>query len=71
MRNIAYLESVGISGKHVALAHCVHLDDRGVKTSQHQRNKCCSLSLIKFEAGVGDCAGKRNAGGGCVCVPRR
>src|SRR5215470_15798587 len=25
LRNIAYLESVGLTGRHVALAHCVHL----------------------------------------------
>src|SRR5688572_3117989 len=27
LRNIAYLDACGISGSHVALAHCVHLTD--------------------------------------------
>jgi len=27
LRNIAYLDQVGVTGPHVALAHCVHLDD--------------------------------------------
>src|SRR5437764_11356510 len=26
-RNVSYLNSVGITGKHVALAHCIHVDD--------------------------------------------
>src|SRR5947209_5578155 len=26
-RNVVYLSSLGIAGQHVALAHCVHLDD--------------------------------------------
>src|SRR5437667_8804164 len=28
MRNVAYLESLGNSGPHVVLAHCIHLDDQ-------------------------------------------
>src|SRR6185436_19449246 len=27
MRNVAFLDSLGVSGAHVLLAHCVHLDD--------------------------------------------
>src|SRR6266536_4885711 len=27
LRNVAYLDSLGISGAHVVLAHCIHLDD--------------------------------------------
>src|SRR6185503_461823 len=27
LRNVAYLDSLGVSGNHVVLAHCVHLDE--------------------------------------------
>ena len=26
LRNVSYLDSLGLSGRHVVLAHCVHLD---------------------------------------------
>src|SRR5437870_4295656 len=32
LRNVAYLDSLGISGAHVVLAHCIHLDDEEVET---------------------------------------
>jgi 5-methylthioadenosine/S-adenosylhomocysteine deaminase len=31
-RNVAYLDSLGISGAHVMLAHCVHLDTEEMET---------------------------------------
>ena len=31
MRNINYLDSVGVSGRHVALAHCVHLTNDEIR----------------------------------------
>src|SRR5256714_11260858 len=30
-RNVAYLHSVGITGRHVALAHCIHLNDAEIE----------------------------------------
>src|ERR1700730_16154388 len=31
-RNVSYLHSLGISGSHVVLAHCIHLDDLEMDT---------------------------------------
>src|SRR5437870_4867053 len=32
MRNVAYLDSLGVSGSHVVLAHCIHLDTEEMQT---------------------------------------
>jgi 5-methylthioadenosine/S-adenosylhomocysteine deaminase len=32
LRNITYLDSLGLTGRHVALAHCVHLSDDEIET---------------------------------------
>ncbi|HSQ23608.1 MAG TPA: amidohydrolase family protein, partial [Pyrinomonadaceae bacterium] len=36
-RNIIYLDSVGITGAHVVLAHCVHLDTEEMETLMRTR----------------------------------
>ncbi len=54
MRNIAYLESVGISGKHVALAHCVHVDsdELNLLSSSCTNVVHCPSSNLKLGSGI-------------------
>lgn len=54
MRNIAYLESVGISGKHVALAHCVHVDgdELNLLNSSGTNVVHCPSSNLKLGSGI-------------------
>lgn len=54
MRNIAYLESVGISGKHVALAHCVHVDsvELNMLSSSGTNVVHCPSSNLKLGSGI-------------------
>jgi 5-methylthioadenosine/S-adenosylhomocysteine deaminase len=53
-RNIAYLDSLGLSGAHVLLAHCVHLDDAEIetlaKTGTHVAH--CPSSNLKLSSGI-------------------
>lgn len=57
-RNVSYLDSVGISGKHVVLAHCVHLD------ASEFENLCttgtnvahCPSSNLKLGSGIAEIA---------------
>lgn len=53
-RNVAYLDSVGISGSHVALAHCVHLDESEMvllaRTGTHVAH--CPSSNLKLGSGI-------------------
>ena len=54
LRNIAYLDSVGVTGRHVALAHCVHLSDdeiRILKTTSTNVVHCPSSNL-KLGSGI-------------------
>lgn len=53
-RNVAYLDSLGISGGHVLLAHCVHLDDEEMETlARTQTNVAhCPSSNLKLGSGV-------------------
>src|SRR5690349_19748582 len=54
LRNIAYLDSVGITGRHVALAHCVHLSNdeiRILKTTNTNVAHCPS-SNMKLGSGI-------------------
>jgi len=54
LRNIAYLDSVGLTGRHVALAHCVHLSDEEIeilKTTQTNVAHCPSSNL-KLGSGI-------------------
>ena len=54
MRNIAYLQSVGISGKHVALAHCVHVDGDELRllSSNGTNVVHCPSSNLKLGSGI-------------------
>jgi 5-methylthioadenosine/S-adenosylhomocysteine deaminase len=54
LRNVAYLDSLGISGAHVLLAHCVHLDDEEMETlARTQTNVAhCPSSNLKLGSGV-------------------
>lgn len=53
-RNIAYLDSVGLTGTHVGLAHCVWLDDSELdilaRTQTHVLH--CPSSNLKLGSGV-------------------
>ena len=54
LRNIAYLDSVGLTGRNVALAHCVHLSDEEIailKTTQTNVAHCPSSNL-KLGSGI-------------------
>ena len=54
LRNIVYLDSVGLTGRHVALAHCVHLNDEEIailKTTQTNVAHCPSSNL-KLGSGI-------------------
>jgi 5-methylthioadenosine/S-adenosylhomocysteine deaminase len=54
LRNISYLDSVGISGRHVALAHCVHLSNDEIRilkrTGTHVVH--CPSSNLKLGSGI-------------------
>jgi 5-methylthioadenosine/S-adenosylhomocysteine deaminase len=53
-RNVEYLDAVGISGPHVALAHCVHLNafelDLLARTGTHVAH--CPSSNLKLGSGI-------------------
>ena len=54
LRNITYLDSLGLTGRHVALAHCVHLSDDEIeilKTTQTNVAHCPSSNL-KLGSGI-------------------
>jgi 5-methylthioadenosine/S-adenosylhomocysteine deaminase len=53
-RNIAYLDSMGISGGHVLLAHCVHLDDEEMATLARTKTRVahCPSSNLKLGSGI-------------------
>lgn len=54
MRNIAYLDSLGLTGPHVALAHCVHLVDAEIETLASTSTKVahCPSSNLKLGSGI-------------------
>ncbi|HLN98609.1 MAG TPA: 5'-deoxyadenosine deaminase [Pyrinomonadaceae bacterium] len=58
LRNVAYLDSLGLSGRHVVLAHCVHLDAAefqllaGAKTNVAH----CPSSNLKLGSGIAEIA---------------
>ena len=54
MRNVLYLDSLGVSGPHVLLAHCVHLDDgeMGLLASKGTHVAHCPSSNMKLGSGV-------------------
>ncbi len=54
MRNVVYLDSLGLSGPHVLLAHCVHLDgsEIGLLASKGTHVAHCPSSNMKLGSGV-------------------
>src|SRR5436190_7034925 len=54
MRNVNYLNSIGISGTHVVLAHCVHLDETEMETLARTRTNVahCPSSNLKLGSGI-------------------
>ncbi len=54
MRNVAYLDALGISGSHVMLAHCIHLDDDEMATLVRTKTNVghCPSSNLKLGSGV-------------------
>lgn len=53
-RNVAYLDSLGISGPHVVLAHCVHLDTEEMETLARTKTNVahCPSSNLKLGSGL-------------------
>src|SRR2546423_8015861 len=53
-RNIAYLDSLGVSGQHVLLAHCIHLDSEEMEIlARTQTNVAhCPSSNLKLGSGL-------------------
>ena len=54
MRNVTYLDSLGISGSHVMLAHCVHLADEEMQMLAIARTNVshCPSSNLKLGSGI-------------------
>ena len=54
LRNIAYLDHVGLTGKHVALAHCVHLsvDEIEILKTTATNVVHCPSSNLKLGSGI-------------------
>jgi 5-methylthioadenosine/S-adenosylhomocysteine deaminase len=54
MRNVTYLDSLGLTGAHVALAHCVHLDDAEMQTLARTGTHVlhCPSSNLKLGSGI-------------------
>lgn len=54
MRNILYLDSLGLTGDHVLLAHCVHLDDAELDAIQMTGTNVshCPSSNLKLSSGI-------------------
>jgi 5-methylthioadenosine/S-adenosylhomocysteine deaminase len=53
-RNVVYLDSLGVSGPHVLLAHCVHLSEEelGLLSSKGTHVSHCPSSNMKLGSGV-------------------
>jgi 5-methylthioadenosine/S-adenosylhomocysteine deaminase len=53
-RNVTYLDSLGISGAHVVLAHCVHLDTEEMETLERTKTNVahCPSSNLKLGSGL-------------------
>jgi len=53
-RNIMYLDSMGITGPHVVLAHCVHLDTEEMETLMQTKTNVahCPSSNLKLGSGL-------------------
>jgi 5-methylthioadenosine/S-adenosylhomocysteine deaminase len=64
LRNVAYLDSVGLSGRHVVLAHCVHLDVAEFEIlARTQTNVAhCPSSNLKLGSGIAEIGAMLNQG---------
>ncbi len=53
-RNIDYLSSLGITGSHVVLAHCIHLDNTEMETLAKTKTNVahCPSSNLKLGSGI-------------------
>jgi 5-methylthioadenosine/S-adenosylhomocysteine deaminase len=56
LRNVSYLDSLGISGRHVVLAHCVHLDAAEFELLRKSRTNVahCPSSNQKLGSGIAE-----------------
>ena len=54
LRNVAYLDSLGLTGPHVALAHCVHLSSNEIEILKTSRTNVvhCPSSNLKLGSGI-------------------
>jgi 5-methylthioadenosine/S-adenosylhomocysteine deaminase len=54
LRNVAYLDSLGLTGSHVALAHCVHLNSNEIEILKTSRTNVvhCPSSNLKLGSGI-------------------
>ena len=54
MRNINYLHSVGLTGSHVVLAHCIHVDEQEMQVLKHTQTHVahCPSSNLKLGSGI-------------------
>jgi 5-methylthioadenosine/S-adenosylhomocysteine deaminase len=54
LRNITYLDSLGLTGHHVALAHCVHLSEEEIRILKTTRTNVahCPSSNLKLGSGI-------------------
>ena len=54
LRNITYLHSLGLTGRHVALAHCVHVDDDEIAILKRTNTNVvhCPSSNLKLGSGI-------------------
>ena len=54
LRNIAYLNSLGLTGRHVALAHCVHLSSAEIEILKTSGTNVvhCPSSNLKLGSGI-------------------
>ena len=58
LRNVTYLDSLGLSGRHVVLAHCVHLDAAEFLTLVNTGTNVahCPSSNLKLGSGIAEIA---------------
>jgi 5-methylthioadenosine/S-adenosylhomocysteine deaminase len=54
LRNVAYLDSLGLTGSHVALAHCVHLNSAEIEILRVSGTNVvhCPSSNLKLGSGI-------------------
>ncbi len=56
LHNVAYLDSIGLSGRHVVLAHCVHLNTAEFETLANTGTNVshCPSSNLKLGSGIAE-----------------